>query len=180
MIPERNIYNWKLVEIFPIESLEQYKDHHRLKVFYKKGLTCALCGKVHGSYLGAYKDSSGGVHIDVYSSDHKMMNVDHIVPKSLGGKSNIDNLQPSCEECNAIKGNGFINNVSPWLNAIVLFKKGAEHSLVEKHPELLNNAKVLKLHKKRGKGVHKLTIELSNGEILTKVDKSHFKIIEDD
>lgn len=32
------------------------------------------------------------------------MHVDHILPKKLGGKNHIDNLYPSCQSCNAVKG----------------------------------------------------------------------------
>lgn len=33
------------------------------------------------------------------------MTVDHMLPRSRGGTSNIKNLLPSCEDCNSIKGN---------------------------------------------------------------------------
>lgn len=30
--------------------------------------------------------------------------VDHVIPRSLGGPSTIDNLVPACRECNTRKG----------------------------------------------------------------------------
>lgn len=32
------------------------------------------------------------------------MHIDHVVPKKLGGKNNIKNLNPSCQSCNSTKG----------------------------------------------------------------------------
>ncbi|MEY0607723.1 HNH endonuclease [Providencia rettgeri] len=32
------------------------------------------------------------------------MHIDHINPKKLGGKSDIKNLNPSCQKCNTTKG----------------------------------------------------------------------------
>jgi len=32
------------------------------------------------------------------------MHVDHILPKKLGGKNHTDNLYPSCQRCNTVKG----------------------------------------------------------------------------
>jgi ATP adenylyltransferase len=39
------------------------------------------------------------------SIDHKPIDVDHIVPRSLGGANSINNYQALCYECNANKGN---------------------------------------------------------------------------
>ena len=39
------------------------------------------------------------------------MTVDHIVPKSLGGTDNIDNLRPLCRDCNNKRGNAAIEDL---------------------------------------------------------------------
>lgn len=39
------------------------------------------------------------------SADHKNLEVDHIHPKSLGGKDELSNYQALCYTCNAAKGN---------------------------------------------------------------------------
>lgn len=33
------------------------------------------------------------------------MTVDHIIPKSYGGRKNIENLRPLCRKCNNLRGN---------------------------------------------------------------------------
>lgn len=55
----------------------------RLKIYLKYDGRCAYCGKV----------------LDIHQ-----MTVDHVVPQSMGGSSRIDNLLPSCSECNTEKG----------------------------------------------------------------------------
>jgi 5-methylcytosine-specific restriction endonuclease McrA len=37
-------------------------------------------------------------------STREKLSVDHIVPLSLGGSNDIDNIQPLCEGCNGEKG----------------------------------------------------------------------------
>lgn len=107
VLPEKNCYGWQLVKVEPLENLVNYKNHKRLKVFYEKGTTCAICGKKHGQYIGHYQTiKTNCVHIDVYTEDGIMINRDHIIPKSKGGANTIDNLQPTCEPCNSAKGNG--------------------------------------------------------------------------
>ncbi len=39
------------------------------------------------------------------------MTVDHIIPKSKGGKRNIENLRPLCRQCNNERGNKPIQNL---------------------------------------------------------------------
>lgn len=33
------------------------------------------------------------------------LHIDHIVPRSRGGRSNHENLMPACEQCNLVKSN---------------------------------------------------------------------------
>ena len=35
-----------------------------------------------------------------------IITVDHVIPLSLGGANTIDNIQPLCEGCNLLKGQG--------------------------------------------------------------------------
>lgn len=89
------------------EYLANYSDHHRLSVFLFKGLSCVVCGLTGNKIIHWYDRSvvdvsRGGLHIDLFADD-TMMTVDHIVPKSLGGKDNLINKQPMCAPCNSEK-----------------------------------------------------------------------------
>lgn len=39
------------------------------------------------------------------------MTIDHIVPKSMGGTNNIENLRPCCRSCNMLKSNKMTKNI---------------------------------------------------------------------
>lgn len=55
------------------------------------------------------------------------MTIDHIVPKSLGGTNNIENLRGLCKDCNAKRGND-MTDVKSRINEMGLYvssiKKG--------------------------------------------------------
>lgn len=90
------------------KELTLRKSHHRLGVFYHKGTECSnpYCD-AKGTRLIVGKDKGGGIHIDVYTHDLKLMTVDHIKPKSLGGNDKRNNKMPLCSACNTYKGNNF-------------------------------------------------------------------------
>lgn len=52
----------------------------------------------------------------------RKLEVDHILPVSLGGTSNIENIQPLCKSCNASKGTDTIDYRTPiileWLSTL--------------------------------------------------------------
>lgn len=95
----------------------------RLPVYRRKGMECR-CGR-KGTYFAAesfsrdsrVKDwcASGMVtppprcHLNLYGMDDDgtefMMTIDHITPKSKGGRNTLDNLQPMCRDCNFEKSN---------------------------------------------------------------------------
>jgi diadenosine tetraphosphate (Ap4A) HIT family hydrolase len=56
----------------------------RFEILAASGQKCALCG---------------------ISAEDRPLDVDHIVPRSKGGKSTADNLQVLCSKCNRSKGN---------------------------------------------------------------------------
>jgi 5-methylcytosine-specific restriction endonuclease McrA len=85
-------------EISSQEKLKQINrrrsinDTTRYAVLERAGFKCQCCG------IRPLKDNDVILHID------------HIIPYSLGGGDNIDNLQVLCDKCNTSKQNRFIVN----------------------------------------------------------------------
>ena len=98
-------FKYELVETYPLSDLEKYKDHRRLQVFYLKGVKCPNCN-IEGEILTKSVDRKGAIHIDVCTKELYPFTIDHIIPKSKGGKDYIDNLRPMCCVCNWERGNG--------------------------------------------------------------------------
>lgn len=81
----------------------------RYQTFFKKGIKCVCCG-IEGKYFAKEKVSSDkSYHLNLYAIDENgnevLMTKDHILPKSKGGKDEIDNYQTMCIRCNEAKGN---------------------------------------------------------------------------
>ncbi len=98
------VFGYKLVEEKPIECLDEFKEHKRLRVFYHKGTKCICCNKIgtrliKGEYNGQY-------HWDVYTDDLYPLTIDHRHPKAFGGTDDLENLDPMCAGCNKKKGCG--------------------------------------------------------------------------
>lgn len=75
-------------EVYPYYS--SYKGRAiREAVYAKTDGTCWYCGT---PFAGSY---------DGYC----LMEIDHVIARSQGGSDDLDNLVPSCQECNLIKGN---------------------------------------------------------------------------
>ena len=84
---------------------------YRYRTYAAKGTVCVTCGR-QGTYfaLEHCKDQKDcPPHFNLYGKDEDgtefMMTVDHILPKSHGGRNEVENLQPMCCECNLKKGN---------------------------------------------------------------------------
>jgi 5-methylcytosine-specific restriction endonuclease McrA len=60
----------------------------------------AICEKSHHFCVQCYE-----------KFDIKDLTIDHILPVSLGGANDIENLQPLCFPCNRLKGNRWIGTI---------------------------------------------------------------------
>jgi 5-methylcytosine-specific restriction endonuclease McrA len=82
----------------------------RFRMFALKGTKCVYCG-VEGQYFAYEKPSicppKTGWHLNLYgideNGDEVMLTMDHIHPKSKGGKDILSNVQPLCTICNGKK-----------------------------------------------------------------------------
>lgn len=66
-------------------------DRLRFEVFQRDNFTCQACGRT--------------------PKDGVPLEVDHIVPRSLGGSNAIDNLQVLCKQCNIGKKNRVMHKI---------------------------------------------------------------------
>lgn len=77
----------------------------RYMTFYQKGVRCVCCGKEGTHFRLCGDDDTNRRHFNLYADDGSLLTKDHIVPKSKGGRDNVDNMQTMCEQCNKRKGN---------------------------------------------------------------------------
>lgn len=82
---------------------------HRYQLFKTKGCTCCRCG-ITGTFFAKEKRiHDGSYHLNLYGYDKNgkemLMTKDHILPKSKGGKDELENYQTMCARCNEKKGN---------------------------------------------------------------------------
>jgi 5-methylcytosine-specific restriction endonuclease McrA len=97
-------YGLTIINSLPLTDLINYKNHKRLRVFFHKGCSCIKCG-ITRTQIGVGVDFDGNKHLDIYTDNFKMINIDHTLPKSREGNSSLENLEPMCHECNSIKRN---------------------------------------------------------------------------
>lgn len=99
------------------------KKEIRQQVYNKYNGKCAYCG------------------CDV---EYKNMQVDHINAKYLGGKDNIENLQPACRNCNFYKATFDIEtfkkriaDIPTQLEKLFIFRVALKYGLIEiKHKKI--------------------------------------------
>lgn len=100
IIPDRIVYHEKDFK----DSLKRANIINQL--INRDGLKCMHCEKVP-EYFALAKDNGGRWHLDLYSDFDNipyMYTIDHIHPKSKGGKNSLENYQILCKHCNEIKG----------------------------------------------------------------------------
>ena len=86
-----------------------YMGSSRYQNFAKHGVECVVCG-LKGEFFAKERcKNQDYYHFNLYAYDKNgkevMMTKDHIIPKSKGGKNELDNYQPMCKKCNSHKGN---------------------------------------------------------------------------
>jgi hypothetical protein len=92
----------EILQEFELSDLPGFADHRRMSVFLQLGTSCVCCGRQATRILKTQHANGGGIHIDVYANN-MLMTIDHILPKSKGGRNNVSNYQILCEKCNITK-----------------------------------------------------------------------------
>jgi 5-methylcytosine-specific restriction endonuclease McrA len=108
-VPECNNKNGRLTKQYYVDSEGNKMSVRRARVFLEKGTSCK-CG-LEGSFFSLDKWHDGSMHLDLYAKDEVgdevLMTVDHIFPKSKGGKDDIENYEPMCKVCNEKKADKY-------------------------------------------------------------------------
>lgn len=104
-------HNFLIVKEYTIEEgieICKKSKSKRLKSLSKLSEQSTKCNNPTCNVIGTKfcigTDKAGNNHIDLYSEDMTMITIDHIMPKSKGGKNTIDNYQLLCKPCNELKG----------------------------------------------------------------------------
>jgi thiamine kinase-like enzyme len=100
---------------------------HRYELFKTKGVVCVECG-LKGEFFALEKQKQPNLingkelpdndkyHFNLYgyneNGEEVMLTKDHIIPKSKGGKNNLENYQTMCSVCNWNKGDTYEENES--------------------------------------------------------------------
>ena len=84
---------------------------HNLAELADVNSACVCCNREgtqfclgEGKHVGE-KNRGADRHWDLYTDDGVALSIDHVHPRSKGGKDHLDNYQLMCIECNVFKGN---------------------------------------------------------------------------
>lgn len=123
-----------------LDGEEVKANSQRLQLFYTKGFKCVVCGTEGKFFIMVRGEKEKRFHLELVgeTTDGKlvMMTKDHIVPKSLGGKDELENYQTMCTTCNVAKGNA--------LETPEKYTEGDFESLRKANLKLFNENKELK------------------------------------
>ena len=123
-----------------LDGEEIKANSQRLQLFYTKGFKCVVCGAEGKFFIMVRAEKEKRFHLELIGEtpDGKlvMMTKDHIVPKSLGGKDELENYQTMCTTCNVAKGNA--------LETPERYTEGDFESLRKANLKLFNENKELK------------------------------------
>lgn len=88
----------------------------RAKILNKIGHQCVEPGcKLDDIHFAVGVDNGGAIHLDLYGIDKEgelnLITIDHIKPKSLGGKNVIENYATLCWIHNQLKGSNYVEEI---------------------------------------------------------------------
>ena len=114
---------WSVDEILPIVKDNLNKDRMFLPPLFDNSIRhvgvsprriifltqthCVFCGEKldHFRYYMSVRPNCVEYHLVGVTKDLRVLTIDHIIPKSLGGPNSLKNYQLACEVCNNVKGN---------------------------------------------------------------------------
>jgi hypothetical protein len=120
-----------------------------LKLVARLGTKCFLCGLEGAFFAKEYLIANGDLPfkcgrlyaLQLYAikdGEEILINRDHILPKSKGGKGNLNNLQPTCFDCNQNKSGTPPEPMREFhdLNSTLITPRGhwPKHKIVEVAP----------------------------------------------
>lgn len=120
-------HNYKILKTYTPEEIKAYGNAEffldekvtdkriklrRAHILNKIGYQCSTEGcELTGFHFGLGVDNGGGIHLDLYGYDKDgdlvMITIDHIKPKSKGGKNRNSNYKPMCKPHNEMKANHY-------------------------------------------------------------------------
>lgn len=107
------IYSLESINPLTDKSVSGYKmkkSSHRYQLFNRDEKICVCCG-TNASFwaLQFSKGHENHPHVNLYGIDKTgntvLFTKDHIMPRSMGGKDDLENYQIMCETCNKKKDN---------------------------------------------------------------------------
>lgn len=107
---------YHIPEIIKLNGYDKLKIHRvtfsRANIFKRDQFACQYCGDKPGT---------------------EELTIDHIIPKSLGGKTNWENCVVACVDCNSRKANKLLKNTNMKLLKIPIVPKATDIKLKVKY-----------------------------------------------
>ena len=102
----------QIIDIIPIQEYKNknsLKDRKIFNLLEKQNYKCKFCSAIALEIIITYNKNNCRIDYRINSlksnGEETRMTVDHIIPKSKGGKNHSKNCQILCFECNQKKGN---------------------------------------------------------------------------